>query len=271
MSDKSDWHTYREGRQARSPSGTSERDPGLRGSKPGLLKTASWSSRVVAGLRGNSVLSLVRRHVLLTVILFLVLVPLGALLLGYITRPAPGKASQAAGLSPNSSDNSTGDKIAKPPAGKPLLSSSQAPVPVLSSQGPAPALPNQPPAGLTGVPARPLAPPPGVPNPAPNPALPPPAAGTAARPPYTPMVYSARHEKHFGDSCAGQLTLDSSGLTFRCGDDPRGSVQVALADIQSVDSNGIRLISGKKYHFSIAGMGKDSEQALFSDWLSRVR
>ena len=270
MSDN--WHTYNEGRQVRTPSGTSEQDARQRGAKLEVPKAAPWGSRLVASLEGNPFFSLLRKHLLLTVIVVLLLVPVGAVLLGYITRPAPGTASQAAGLSTNSSDNSTGDKIAKPPAGKPLITTSQAPLPVLSSPGPAPALPNQPPSGLTGVPARPLTPAPGVGNAAvPNTAPLPPVPGTAAKPPYTPMVYSARHDKHFGDSCAGQLTLDSTGLNFRCGDDSRGNVQVALADIEAVDSNGVRLTSGKKYHFSIAGMGKDSEQALFADWLSRVR
>ena len=271
MSD--DWHTQNEGRHVRTPSSTFEQDAQMRGAKLGVLKTAPWSSRLAASLRGNPFFSLLRKHLLLTVIVLLLLVPVGAVLLGYITRPAPGTASQAAGLSSSSSDNGNGDKIAKPPAGKPLISSTQAPLPVLSSPGPAPALQNQSPSGLTGVPARPVAPPtPGAPNvAASNPVPLPPVPGTAAKPPYTPMVYSARHDKHFGDNCSGQLTLDSTGLIFRCGGDPRGSVQVALADIEAVDSNGVRLTSGKKYHFSIAGMGKDSEQALFADWLSRVR
>ena len=85
------------------------------------------------------------------------------------------------------------------------------------------------------------------------------------------MVYSARHEKVFGEGCAGQLTLDTNGLVFRCPDDPRSSVQVALGDIEAVDANGVRLVSGKKYHFSIAGMGKSNAQQLFANWLSRVR
>lgn len=85
------------------------------------------------------------------------------------------------------------------------------------------------------------------------------------------MVYPARHDKLFGQGCAGQLTLDTNGLAFRCPDDPSNSVQIALADIESVDGNGVRLVSGKKYHFSIAGMGKSNAEQLFANWLSRVR
>jgi hypothetical protein len=67
------------------------------------------------------------------------------------------------------------------------------------------------------------------------------------------------------------LTLDGSGLAFQCSDDSRDSLRVALDDIESVDGNGVRLISGKKYHFSIAGMGKSNAEQLFSNWLTRVR
>lgn len=85
------------------------------------------------------------------------------------------------------------------------------------------------------------------------------------------MVYHARHDKHFGEGCSGQLTLNAIGLVFNCPDDPSGSIQVALNEIGSIDENGIRLNSGKKYHFSISGMTKDSEEALFANWLHRVR
>lgn len=265
MSDDLNWDTYEEGRQ---PSG-SEQNPRPRRPNPNPVKTAPWALKLAAALQGNALISVLRKHLLLTGILVLLLVPVGAVIFAYITRPSPGTASQIAGLTPNSSDNNTTEKIAKPAPGKPLLSTSQAPQPTLSLPAPPPALPDQPPSGLTTVPLRPLTPAPGVPNPAPNAPLPP--ASTTVQPPYTPMVYSARHDKHFGESCSGQLTLDSTGLVFRCPDDPRASVQVALADIEAVDSNGIRLVSGKKFHFSIAGMAKDSEQALFANWLSRVR
>jgi hypothetical protein len=123
---------------------------------------------------------------------------------------------------------------------------------------------------MESVPARPLSPAPAVPSPAPN-TIPPAAPALGAKPPYTPVVYTARHDKVFGEGCSGQLTLDTSGLLFRCSDDPRGSLQVALDDIEAVDGNGVRLISGKKYHFSIAGMGRSNAEQLFSNWLSRVR
>jgi hypothetical protein len=123
---------------------------------------------------------------------------------------------------------------------------------------------------MAGMPARALGSAPAVPTPAPNAPLPA-NPGVAAKPPYTPVMYTARHDKVFGEGCSGQLTLDGSGLAFQCSDDPRSSLRVALVDIESVDGNGVRLISGKKYHFSIAGMGKSNAEQLFSNWLSRVR
>jgi hypothetical protein len=100
---------------------------------------------------------------------------------------------------------------------------------------------------------------------------PPPVPAVAAGTPYPQVVYPARHDKHFGESCSGRLTLNSSGLSFDCPDDPGGGVQVAINQIGSVDENGIKLTSGKKYHFSIPGMTKISEQELFADWFNRVR
>ena len=85
------------------------------------------------------------------------------------------------------------------------------------------------------------------------------------------MTYPARHDKHFGGECSGQLTLNSTALVFHCPGDPGSSIQVAINQIAAVDDNGIRLTSGKKYHFTISGMNKSAEKALFSDWLSRIR
>jgi hypothetical protein len=85
------------------------------------------------------------------------------------------------------------------------------------------------------------------------------------------VTYPARHDKHFGSSCAGQLTLNTTGLVFSCPGDPESTIQVAANQIDSVDDNGIRLSSGKKYHFTISGMDKNAERALFADWLNRIR
>jgi len=96
-----------------------------------------------------------------------------------------------------------------------------------------------------------------------------PAAG-GARVPFTPVVYPARHDKHFG-GCSGQLTLNTGGLNFNCVSDPGDSVHVELNEIGAVDENGIQTTSGKKYHFTISGMSKPGTQQLFSNWLHQVR
>lgn len=109
-------------------------------------------------------------------------------------------------------------------------------------------------------------------TPAPIPAAPnaaPSTSATVARPPYAPLSYNARHEKAFG-GCSGQLILSSSGLQFICPGDSHGSMQVALSEISEVDENGVRLASGKKLHFSIAGMTKAGAHAIFADWFSHL-
>ena len=100
-------------------------------------------------------------------------------------------------------------------------------------------------------------------------AAPPPLANTA-RAPFTPLVYSARHDKHFG-GCSGQLSLNSGGLNFNCADNQGDSIQVGLNEIGAVDENGIQTLSGKKYHFTISGMSKPAAQQLFANWLHQVR
>lgn len=99
---------------------------------------------------------------------------------------------------------------------------------------------------------------------------PPPSAAAGGRIPFTPVVYPARHEKHFG-GCSGQLTLNAGGLNFNCASDPGDSIQVGLNEIGAVDENGIQTTSGKKYHFTISGMSKPGTQQLFSNWLHQVR
>ena len=210
-------------------------------------------------------------RLLLVILLALLAIPVGAIVVAYITRPAPGSAQQAAdSASAGLSDSATSEKKAKPAPGRPLLGNTQAPPPPLEHPASPPTLQTPPPTEIVPVPAHPVTPSTG-PNSAVNTPPAPVVPSVVPKPPYAPAVYQARHDKVFGEGCAGQLTLDTSGLAFKCFDDPHASVQVALDDIESVDSNGVRLISGKKYHFSIAGMAKNAEEALFLDWLRRVR
>src|SRR5207342_2229495 len=71
-----------------------------RGSKLDLLKTAwnsitnSWPRDSVAGGRGYRVAAFLRRRLGVIVLVALLVFPVGAIILGYITRPAPGTARQ---------------------------------------------------------------------------------------------------------------------------------------------------------------------------------
>lgn len=203
------------------------------------------------------------------VLLLLLVIPIAGMTIGYFTRLKTGIGATA-GAGGSFIGPPTHATTAKPAPGKPLVpepppTSPHPPVPAQAAPqrppAPAPVPQSAAPAPLSAAPAPP---PPFRSAPAPAPAV---TTGTS----YPPVVYPARHDKHFGESCSGRLTLNSSGLQFDCPDDPSGGVQVAINQIGSVDENGIRLTSGKKYHFSIPGMSKISEQELFADWFNRVR
>jgi hypothetical protein len=267
MNDEFDSHGYTPGERGARPVDRSAQASTARGST--FLKAMRTAPKVgatlLAHLRVHRAWAFLRRHWAFAVFFALVLFPLAGMLLGYLSRPGPGSVSQTASGIATSPDTSA--KQAKPAPGKERLPVSQAPPPAVAHAAPSTALETQSPPSMS-VPARPLSTPaPAMPNAAPNTPAPPPAANV----PYTPMVYSARHDKVFGQGCAGQLTLDTSGLAFRCPDDPGSSLQFPLADIASVDGNGVRLNSGKKYHFSIAGMGRSNAEQLFANWLSRVK
>ena len=196
----------------------------------------------------------------------LLCLPIGGMILGYIRRPAAGTAGISSN-SPAGNSSDAGGKIPKPSAGRPMLPASQAPPPTTTTPAPPPIAPESSPAVATPqTPTAPMSAPPTTP---PAPAAPSvPGAGKA---PFAAMTYPARHDRHFGEECSGQLTLNGSGLAFSCPGNPDEAVQVAINQIDEVDDNGIRLISGKKYHFTIPGMSKSAERTLFANWLSRVR
>lgn len=145
---------------------------------------------------------------------------------------------------------------------------SEAPPPIATSPMPTPIAPASPP--QVSAPPRPVAPM-GTPTPSSPVAAPPPLVPAPGKAPFAAVTYPARHDKHFGEMCAGQLTLNSSELVFNCPGNQEAEIQVALDQIESADDNGVRLMSGKKYHFTISGMDKSGERALFADWLNRVR
>jgi hypothetical protein len=226
----------------------------------------STSMAQSTSLRPRSWTRNLARNWILIVSLVLVCMPIAAVILAYLRRPSGGSEPTSSGSLFGNSLSISGSKP-KPAAGKPFPPPSEAPpaVPIQPVQ-PRPA-PVNPPAA---VPQNPSTPPITVPAPAPAvPAQPltPLSSGSA----FTPQTFPARHDRHFGEVCSGQLTLNGAGLVFTCPDDPGESVQAPIQQIASVDDNGIRLTSGKKYHFTIPGMSKDAERSLFTNWLTRVR
>lgn len=196
----------------------------------------------------------------------LICLPIGGVILGYIRRPAAGTAGITSSTSTGGGSDS-GDKIPKPSAGRPMLPTSQAPPPTVTSPAPSQIAPVTPPPFST--PQTPL-PPASTPAP-PSPLPAPPPSSPAANASFAAVTYPARHDKHFGDECSGQLTLNATGLYFSCPGNAGEGVQAAVNQIDAVDDNGIRLLSGKKYHFTIPGMSKEGERAMFVDWLNHVR
>ena len=206
-----------------------------------------------------------RRRWPVVVVFALLVVPISAAILGYFSKPPAGAFSPGS----SSSTGLTGAAKPKPAAGRPFAAVTEPP-PV--SPAPQITIPTAPQDAVIAVAPRSLSSPPATASTAvPPPTAPPPGSNVVTKVPYAPVIYRARHDKVFGDACSGQLTLNSSELVFNCPDDPHGSLQVAIDEIGSVDGNGIRLMSGKKYHFSIEGMTKSGEEQLFVNWLTRVR
>jgi hypothetical protein len=223
------------------------------------------------GSTSNPQLGLSPRSRLLTprVLVLLIAVPLAAIIIWIGTRPNNIKRAASIGSAVRNPSSLLADANKPKPAPGKLLVPAEAPAPL----PPAPDWSH-----TTASNAQSTAPPPIMPNgmasavaPAPVPGIASPAPVVTGRAPFSPVAYNARHDKAFGGSCSGQLTLNNAGLNFVCGADPHGSLQVAVNEINSVDENGVRLNSGKKFHFTITGMNKPSEQQLFADWLNRVR
>lgn len=102
-----------------------------------------------------------------------------------------------------------------------------------------------------------------APNSAPR--NPPPNATTSQLAPYR---VTATH-KEFGGGCEGKLALSNNGLHFSCPGEP--DINVPLAQIDRVDKDGIRLLSGKKYHFKIADDHTAVVESIFDNWLEKAR
>lgn len=80
--------------------------------------------------------------------------------------------------------------------------------------------------------------------------------------------FAATH-KEFGGGCEGKLALSNEGLHFSCPGE--SDINVPLAEIDRVDKDGIKLISGKKYHFKISDNRGAAVESIFGDWLEKAR
>jgi hypothetical protein len=246
---------------------------------PPASSDGTWWRR---GLKLGELVPSWARSWIVIVSLVLVCIPIAAVLLGYLRRPASGGPETSSGSLFGDSPVATEAKP-KPAPGKPFPPPSEEPAPPPAQISPdtaqpapgnpqtAPALHN--PAPHSPAPHNPAPPSLGTQAQAPAPIIParPPVLPASPPPKVAPETYPARHDKHFGEGCSGKLTLDASGLVFSCPDDSEETLRVAFNQIASADDNGIKLTSGKKYHFTIAGMSKDAERSLFRNWLSRAR
>ena len=206
------------------------------------------------------------RHLTLRTMLFIIAIPITALIIWLATRTDTIKRAASLGQSvSHSSPFASIEKKPKPPAGKYEQPATASARPAPLSIGPKPQPPNPAPSFAQTAPSP--APVPVVP--APIPAAAPLAPVSAAHPAYAPVSYNARHDKAFG-GCSGQLILSSAGLQFNCPGNSQDSMHIAVSQISDIDENGVRLASGKKLHFSITGMTKPNEQALFTDWFNRI-
>jgi hypothetical protein len=277
-----DRHSYNQGGRDATPTESMDKTSSWSWKNLGRWKSI-WTPKNRGGIDGASALypgsaaapsrwkSWPVKNWPVTVLLLLLFIPLVGVTVGYLTRLKSGTGSTAGSVVGNSIGTLSHGTTAKPAPGKPLVPEPEPPPASPPPRVLAPAAPQRPPAPASPPQSAATAP---LSVPAPPAAFksaPPPVPAVAAGTPYPQVVYPARHDKHFGESCSGKLTLNSSGLLFDCPDDPGGGVQVAINQIGSVDENGIRLTSGKKYHFSIPGMTKISEQELFADWFNRVR
>ncbi|HZQ50822.1 MAG TPA: hypothetical protein VFB14_01435 [Bryobacteraceae bacterium] len=86
--------------------------------------------------------------------------------------------------------------------------------------------------------------------------------------PETPLArYQAAHQVA-GPDKQGILTLSKDAFRFDCISDrnPEQTFVVRREDVQSVHKNGVQLLGGKKYHFTVRGMTKDQVSDLFERW-----
>lgn len=67
--------------------------------------------------------------------------------------------------------------------------------------------------------------------------------------------------------CEGELIFSSKTIEFHCFKNAKKNFTVEREAVDKADDNGIKLRSGAKYHFNIAGFTKDGTRSLFGRWV----
>ena len=255
MSD--DWRSHREGRNGWSPTSGTNLTEWRRGRSHKLLGESFDFNKHSASANA-------RTGAVLLILIFGAIVLIGNLL-GTHNKSARDQSAAQPGTSananicspqqycppPNSTLPASGAYTpnVKPPAGHPLGARQALPYSVLPD----------PVAAKSGAPG-----PAGIAEPGsesgPDPASPSSVAG--------PHHFAAIH-REFGGGCAGELVLSNEGLHFNCPGQP--DINVPLAEIDRLDKDGVRLVSGKKYHFKIPDDRQAEVEAIFGYWLDKAR
>lgn len=68
----------------------------------------------------------------------------------------------------------------------------------------------------------------------------------------------------------GALTLNASTFTFACSSKKKPDLTVMASDIKRIDSNGVELNSGAKYHFDIPARSSIEIGDMFWDWHNKA-
>lgn len=78
--------------------------------------------------------------------------------------------------------------------------------------------------------------------------------------------FSASHKK-FGGDRRGELVLSDAELRFVCFEDPAWSFSIDRRDIAKVHKDGVQILTGKKYHFTVDGKNKSAVHELIAQWM----
>jgi hypothetical protein len=103
-------------------------------------------------------------------------------------------------------------------------------------------------------------------------ATPPDVLNFPTHPPQINLMVRADWEGHFHEGCKqGLLLLSRTGLDFTCPTESKKNLTIGLSEIAAVDSNGVKTVSNKPYHFDIQNASKEQSAIYFQEWLRLAR